>query len=81
LRARLRTDFAEQTRFFERHLKPWASRMFADLEMSRSANFYRAVGRVGRVFMELEAEPLRCPDDAEGSQRIDLEKMTWRRSQ
>jgi TorA maturation chaperone TorD/DNA-binding transcriptional regulator YdaS (Cro superfamily) len=49
-------DFAEQARFFERHLKPWASRMFADLEMSRSANFYRAVGRVGRVFMELEAE-------------------------
>jgi TorA maturation chaperone TorD/DNA-binding transcriptional regulator YdaS (Cro superfamily) len=49
-------DFAEQARFFERHLKPWASRMFADLEMSQSANFYRAVGRVGRVFMELEAE-------------------------
>ena len=49
-------DFAEQARFFERHLKPWASRMFADLEMSGSANFYRAVGRVGRVFMELEAE-------------------------
>jgi TorA maturation chaperone TorD len=49
-------DFTEQARFFERHLKPWASRMFADLEMSRSAHFYRAVGRVGRVFMELESE-------------------------
>ena len=49
-------DFAEQPRFFERHLKPWASRMFADLELSASAKFYRAVGRVGRVFMELEAE-------------------------
>jgi TorA maturation chaperone TorD len=49
-------DFAAQVRFFERHLKPWASRMFADLEMSRSANLYRAVGRVGRVFMELESE-------------------------
>ena len=49
-------DFSEQARFFERHLKPWASRMFADLEMSASAKFYRAVGRVGRVFMELEAE-------------------------
>jgi TorA maturation chaperone TorD len=49
-------DFTEQARFFERHLKPWASRMFADLEMSQSANFYRAVGRVGRVFMELESE-------------------------
>jgi TorA maturation chaperone TorD len=49
-------DFTEQQRFFERHLKPWAARMFADLEMSQSANFYRAVGRVGRIFMELESE-------------------------
>jgi TorA maturation chaperone TorD len=48
--------FDEQKQFFERHLKPWAARMFADLEMSQSANFYRAVGRVGRVFMELESE-------------------------
>jgi TorA maturation chaperone TorD len=49
-------DFSEQQRFFERHLKPWAARMFADLEMSQPAKFYRAVGRVGRVFMELESE-------------------------
>jgi TorA maturation chaperone TorD/DNA-binding transcriptional regulator YdaS (Cro superfamily) len=49
-------DFAAQTRFFERHLKPWATRMFADLEISQSVKFYRAVGRVGRVFMELESE-------------------------
>jgi TorA maturation chaperone TorD len=49
-------EFAAQARFFERHLKPWAARMFADLEMSGTANFYRAVGRVGRVFMELESE-------------------------
>src|SRR6266545_3575624 len=49
-------EFAEQARFFERHLKPWAARMFVDLEMSPSARFYRAVGRTGRVFMELESE-------------------------
>jgi TorA maturation chaperone TorD len=49
-------EFAEQARFFERHLKPWAARMFADLEVSQAANFYRAVGRVGRVYMELESE-------------------------
>ena len=49
-------EFAEQARFFERHLKPWAARMFADLEMSQAARLYRAVGRVGRVFMELESE-------------------------
>jgi TorA maturation chaperone TorD len=55
-RGEFEADFAEQARFFDRHLKPWASRMFADLEMSASAKFYRAVGRVGRVFMELETE-------------------------
>jgi TorA maturation chaperone TorD len=49
-------EFSEQARFFERHLKPWAARLFADLELSRSAAFYRAVGRVGRIFMELESE-------------------------
>ena len=49
-------EFAEQARFFERHLKPWAARMFADLEMSQTSALYRAVGRVGRVFIELETE-------------------------
>jgi TorA maturation chaperone TorD len=49
-------DFAEQAKFFDRHLKPWATRLFADLELSKQGNFYRAVGRVGRVFMELESE-------------------------
>ncbi|MFL6818496.1 MAG: molecular chaperone [Bradyrhizobium sp.] len=55
-------DFAEQARFFDRHLKPWASRLFADLEVSRSAKFYRAVGRVGRVFIELESEAFTLDD-------------------
>ena len=55
-RGEFEADFAEQARFFDRHLKPWAARMFADLEMSAPAHFYRTVGRAGRVFMELEAE-------------------------
>jgi TorA maturation chaperone TorD len=42
--------------FFERHLKPWALRFFADLETANLGRFYRAVGRVGRMFMEIEAE-------------------------
>ena len=49
-------DFAEQAKFFERHLKPWAGRLFVDLELAKQATFYRAVGRVGRIFMELESE-------------------------
>lgn len=46
----------EDRRFFERHLTPWAARFFADLETAEAARFYRAVGRIGRTFMEIEAE-------------------------
>lgn len=42
--------------FFERNLKPWAERFFADLETAPSARFYRAVGGLGRLFMEIETE-------------------------
>ncbi len=41
--------------FFERHLKPWAARLFADLETSQTSALYRVVGSLGRVFMEIEA--------------------------
>jgi TorA maturation chaperone TorD len=40
--------------FFERHLQPWAGRFFADLEKAEAARFYRAVGRIGRVAVEIE---------------------------
>jgi TorA maturation chaperone TorD/DNA-binding transcriptional regulator YdaS (Cro superfamily) len=54
-------DFDTQRAFFEAHVKPWASRFFADLEISQRANFYRAVGQVGRVFLELEAQAFTLP--------------------
>lgn len=41
---------------FERHLKPWVGRFFADLEVSPGARFYRHVAVIGRLFMEIEAE-------------------------
>ena len=43
-------------RFFERHLAPWAARFFADLEIAPSARFYRAVGRVGGLFVDVEVQ-------------------------
>ncbi|WP_439575232.1 Cro/CI family transcriptional regulator [Phreatobacter sp.] len=42
--------------FFETHLKPWVRRFFADLETMETRPFYRAVGRVGSVFMDIECE-------------------------
>lgn len=47
---------AHAQRIFERHLKPWAARCFADLEQAESAQFYRAVGTVGRLFIDIETE-------------------------
>lgn len=45
-----------QGRFFARHVAPWASRFFADLERAEAGQFYRAVGGLGRAFIEIEAE-------------------------
>jgi TorA maturation chaperone TorD/DNA-binding transcriptional regulator YdaS (Cro superfamily) len=53
---RFDTEEGADRPFFDRHLKPWAARFFADCETAGHARFYRAVGTVGRLFMELEAE-------------------------
>ena len=46
---------------FEQHLAPWIGRFFADLERAEAAEFYRAVGTLGRLFMEIEAEAFALP--------------------
>jgi TorA maturation chaperone TorD len=47
--------------FFARHLRPWAGRFFADLEAAESAPFYRAVGALGRMAVEIEAAAAELP--------------------
>lgn len=47
---------AEQGRFFGRYIAPWGARFFADLEAAEAARFYRAVGAMGRQFIEIEME-------------------------
>lgn len=49
----------EQKTFFNRHIGPWASHFFADLEGAKNSIFYASVGTVGRAFMEIEAEAFR----------------------
>ncbi len=41
--------------FFDRHVRPWASRLFVDLELTQTSALYRSVGTVGRVFLDIEA--------------------------
>lgn len=43
-------------KFFEKHMAPWFGRFFKDLEQAEGAKFYRAVGQLGREFMEIESE-------------------------
>ena len=51
---RERFSLADERRFFERHLSPWAIRFFTDLESVKNARY--AAGTLGRVFMNIEAE-------------------------
>jgi TorA maturation chaperone TorD len=46
---------------FEKHLAPWIGRFFADLERADAAHFYRSVGSLGRVFVEIETEAFALP--------------------
>jgi TorA maturation chaperone TorD len=46
---------------FEKHMRPWIGRFFADLEQAQEAKFYRRVGRLGRVFVEIETEAFELP--------------------
>ena len=46
---------------FEQHLAPWIGRFFADLENADTADFYRRVGTLGRVFTEIETEAFALP--------------------
>src|SRR6266545_1397066 len=58
---RLAAPAGSDQRLFERHLKPWIGRFFSDLERAEAADFYRTVGTLGRVFMEIEIEAFALP--------------------
>jgi TorA maturation chaperone TorD len=46
---------------FEMHLAPWIGRFFADLERVEAGEFYRRVGSLGRVLIEVETEAFALP--------------------
>ena len=41
---------------FDKHLAPWIGRFFTDLSQAETAKFYRHVGALGRVFIDIETE-------------------------
>lgn len=52
-----------QRDLFEKHMAPWMGRLFADMEeAAASGAFYRAVGTLGRVFLQIEGEAFALAD-------------------
>jgi TorA maturation chaperone TorD len=60
--ARFPASADAQRAFFEKHLSRWMGRLFADMEKAVSAKFYRSVGTLGRVFLEIESEAFTFAD-------------------
>ncbi|WP_415401028.1 TorD/DmsD family molecular chaperone [Tateyamaria sp. SN3-11] len=52
-------DLATQKQFFNKHIGPWATHFFTDLEEAKNSVFFTPVGTVGRIFMSVEAEAFR----------------------
>jgi TorA maturation chaperone TorD len=50
-----------EQQLFEKHLAPWIGRFFADLERAEGADFYRRVGTLGRVFLDIETKAFALP--------------------
>jgi TorA maturation chaperone TorD len=46
----------EQNRFFENHIACWAPKFFEDLEAAEAAHIFVPIGRIGKLFMEVEGE-------------------------
>ena len=45
-----------QRQIFEKHLAPWIGRFFADMMVADAADFYRHVGAIGHLFIEIETQ-------------------------
>src|SRR3954469_15086458 len=58
---RFQTPPGADRELFEAHLAPWIGRFFADLEQAESADFYRGVGALGRLFVNIETEAFALP--------------------
>ncbi|MFZ0485024.1 MAG: molecular chaperone TorD family protein [Desulfobacterales bacterium] len=49
-----------QTAFFHRHIHPWLIRFFQDLQRAPSACFYRSVGSLGELFLQVENQYMKA---------------------
>ena len=55
-------SMSRQRRFFDSHIAPWMGRFFKDLQVAKTAGFYRVVGRLGEQFIAFEQQYLSMAD-------------------
>ncbi|MDP3407073.1 Cro/CI family transcriptional regulator [Bosea sp. (in: a-proteobacteria)] len=61
IRGEVAADTVDADRFYARHIEAWGERFFADLEVAKAAKFYKAVGRLGSLFLSIETQAARLP--------------------
>lgn len=67
---RLPAEPAAQREIFEKHMAPWMGRLFADIEHSAAGKkFYRHVGALGRVFLDIEQQAFALAGEPAGEAR------------
>jgi TorA maturation chaperone TorD len=49
-------DIKTQKEFFDRHIATWAGRFFEDLAAAKAARLYMPVGRIGKLFVDIERD-------------------------
>ncbi len=52
-------DLAQQKKFFNTHIGPWAGHFFKDLEGAKNSVLYAPIGAIGSAFIEVEREAFR----------------------
>src|SRR5258705_352725 len=62
IRGQFAAAVERQQQIFEKHLVPWIGRFFADLAAAKAADFYRHVGAIGNLFMEIETQAFALPE-------------------
>lgn len=55
------TAAGAEREIFHDHVVPWIGRFFSDLEQAKSADFYAAVGTLGRAFIGIETAAFAIP--------------------
>jgi TorA maturation chaperone TorD len=61
INGRLPAEAGADRELFAKHLSPWIGRFFADLERAEAADFYRNVGTLGRLLVDIETEAFALP--------------------